>query len=218
MSRAADVSAAALICQAAAVLLEYPDESLLGERLPVVVDAVTTLPDGPARSDLLSLTSALRRGDPRDLAEEYVKTFDRRKRCALHMTWWTDGEPRRRGEALAELKERYRSSGVELTGSELPDYLPVVLEYTATASVADGLELLQHHRAGLELLRLSLEEFDSPYAAAVRAVCTLLPGPSPRDRAEARRLARTGPPVESVGREPFGVGVSVPLLEEGARR
>lgn len=222
MTRPSDLSAAAIICQAAAVLLQYPDESMLRERVPVVAGALATLPDGPARSDLESLVSALERGEPRELAETYVSTFDRRKRNCLHMTWWTDGETRRRGEALAELKDRYRRGGVELAGSELPDYLPVVLEYTAVAAVADGLELLQHHRAGLELLRLSLEEAGSPYAAAVRAVCSLLPGPSPRDRAEARRLARTGPPVESVGLEPFGagvgVGVGLPIVEGGGRR
>jgi nitrate reductase assembly molybdenum cofactor insertion protein NarJ len=134
-----------------------------------------------------------------------IATFDRRRRCCLYLTWWTDGETRRRGQSLAMLKERYRRGGLELRGSELPDYLPVVLEYAATGDLADGVALLQEHRAGVELLRLALEEARSPYAGVVDSVCSLLPGPSPADRAAAERLARTGPPQETVGREPYGV-------------
>jgi nitrate reductase molybdenum cofactor assembly chaperone NarJ/NarW len=218
MSAAADVTAAVVVCQAAAVLLQYPDEAMMRDRLPVVASAVTALPAGSARSDLAALVAQLSSTEQRELAEHYVATFDRRKRCCLHLTWWADGETRRRGQALAELKERYRRSGLDLTPSELPDFLPVVLEYAAVADVADGLALLQEHRAGLELLRLALEEAPSPYTAAVRAVCSLLPGESPRDRAEARRLARSGPPVESVGLEPFGITGLLPVVEGGARR
>ena len=47
------------------------------------------------------------------LAEHYVATFDRRRRCCLYLTWWTDGETRRRGQSLATLKERYRRGGLE---------------------------------------------------------------------------------------------------------
>lgn len=68
-----------------------------------------------------------------------------------------------------------------------------MLEYTATGDLADGLALLQEHRAGIELLRLALRDANSPYTAVVEAVCALLPGPSPQDRAAAQRLARTGP-------------------------
>lgn len=127
--------------------------------------------------------------------------FDRRRRCCLYLTWWTDGETRRRGAALAALKQRYRAARVELESGELPDFLPVVLEYAATADLADGLALLQEHRAGVELLRLALRDVGTPYAAVVEAVCALLPGPSPADVAAARALARSGPPREQVGLE-----------------
>ena len=202
--------AAAVACQAASVLLQYPDEEVRG-RLPVVAAAVATLPPGPARAALDGFLGHLAGTPARELAEHYVATFDRRRRCCLYLTWWTDGETRRRGRSLAELKQRYRAAGLELGGAggagpggtELPDYLPVVLEYAATGDLADGLALLQEHRAGVELLRLALHGVGSPYAAVVEAVCALLPGPSPEDEAAARRLARTGPPEESVGLEPY---------------
>ena len=80
-----------------------------------------------------------------------------------------------------------------------------MLEFAATADLAARLELLQEHRAGLELLRLALLEIATPYAAPIEAVCALLPGPSPTDEAAAMALARTGPPVEDVGLEPYGL-------------
>ncbi|MEU2109927.1 nitrate reductase molybdenum cofactor assembly chaperone [Streptomyces sp. NPDC019507] len=205
---------AAVVCQAAAVLLEYPGEAIQ-ERIPLVAGAVAVMPEGTARTALHRFLGHYATARPRDLAEHYVATFDRRRRCCLYLTWWTDGETRRRGQALATLKDRYRRHGVELGGNELPDYLPVVLEYTATGNLTDGLALLQEHRAGIELLRLALADAGSQYTTVVEAVCALLPGPSPQDRAAAQRLARTGPPQETVGLElqPFG-----PATSGGARR
>ncbi len=195
---------AAVICQAASILLQYPDE-VIRDRVPLVTAAVAVLPPGRSRAALSAFLAHLTHTPPRELAEHYVATFDRRRRCCLYLTWWTDGETRRRGQSLATLKERYRRGGLELCGSELPDYLPAALEYAATGDLADGLALLQDHRAGVELLRLALRDADSPYAGVVDAVCALLPGPSPADRVAAQRLARTGPPHETVGLEPYAV-------------
>ncbi|MFB7265623.1 nitrate reductase molybdenum cofactor assembly chaperone, partial [Streptomyces nojiriensis] len=117
---------ARVACQAAAVLLQYPDETVR-DRVPLVAGAVATLPSGAARTALTGFLDHLAATPPRELAEHYVATFDRRRRCCLHLTWWTDGETRRRGQALATLKDRYRRHGLELGGTELPDYLPVVL-------------------------------------------------------------------------------------------
>ncbi|HXV92850.1 MAG TPA: nitrate reductase molybdenum cofactor assembly chaperone [Pseudonocardia sp.] len=199
----------AVVLQAASVCLQYPDEEVLGT-LPVVRRAVEALPDGVPRARLTTFggwaeaTSAAE--GPGALARHYVDVFDTRRRCCLYLTWWTDGETRRRGGALAALKARYRAAGVEFGSRELPDFLPAVLEYAATADLADGLALLQEHRAGVELLRLALLDAGTPYAAPVEAVCALLPGPSPADVAAAKALARSGPPREQVGLElaPFG--------------
>jgi nitrate reductase molybdenum cofactor assembly chaperone NarJ/NarW len=195
---------AVVVCQAASTLLQYPGETVR-DRVPVVTTAVAALPPGRPRTALSGFLQHLARTPARELAEHYVATFDRRRRCCLYLTWWTDGETRRRGQSLALLKERYRRRGLELRSSELPDYLPVVLEYAATGDLADGLALLQEHRAGVELLRLALRDARSPYADVVAAVCALLPGPSPQDRAAAQRLAQTGPPTETVGLEPYAL-------------
>jgi len=192
---------AVFVCQAASILLQYPET--VRDRVPVVTTAVAALPAGRPRTALSGFLQHLARTPARELAEHYVATFDRRRRCCLYLTWWTDGETRRRGQSLAVLKERYRRGGLEFESSELPDYLPVVLEYAAAGDVVDGLALLQEHRAGIELLRLALRDARSPYADVVEAVCALLPGPSPQDRAAAQRLAQAGPPTETVGLEPY---------------
>ncbi|RTL69073.1 MAG: nitrate reductase molybdenum cofactor assembly chaperone [Pseudonocardiaceae bacterium] len=198
--RTADAPDSAVVLQAASVCLQYPDE-LRRAMFPMVRRALGGLSDGIPRERLTAFLDDVDPTRPTELAEHYVATFDQRRRCCLYLTWWSDGETRRRGSSLAALKARYRTAGLDLLGEELPDYLPLVLEYAATADLADGLALLQEHRAGLELLRLALIDAGTPYRAPVEAVCALLPGPSPADAAAAKKLARTGPPREQVGLE-----------------
>jgi nitrate reductase molybdenum cofactor assembly chaperone NarJ/NarW len=199
----------AVVLQAASICLQYPDE-LVRETFPLVQGAVEALPPGRPRERLTAFLEHAAATPSGSLAEHYVGVFDRRRRCCLYLTWWSDGETRRRGGALAALKQRYRAAGVEFASGELPDFLPAVLEYAATTDLVDGLALLLEHRAGLELLRLALLDAGTPYAAPVEAVCALLPGPSPADVAAAKALARTGPPREQVGLElaPFLTGGS----------
>ncbi|MET8697936.1 nitrate reductase molybdenum cofactor assembly chaperone [Kitasatospora sp. NPDC004723] len=146
-----------------------------------------------------------------ELARHYVEVFDFTQRHSLHLSWWTDGDTRRRGEALLRFKAAYRAHGLEFAGEDLPDFLPAVLEFTA----ATGDEtLLRGHRPALELLRLALTEHGTPYADVLTAVCATLPGPSPRDRAAALALARGGPPREQVGLDtpPYGHLGLLPVL------
>lgn len=196
---------AAVVLQAASVCLQYPDERQR-DLLPLVRTAVAGLPAGRPRERLTAFLDAADAIPAVDAARHYVEIFDTRRRCCPYLTWWSDGETRRRGASLAALKARYRAAGLDPADDELPDFLPLVCEYAAVADLADGLALLQEHRPGLELLRLALLDAATPYAAPVEAVCALLPGPSPDDVAAARALARGGPPREQVGLDlaPFG--------------
>ena len=193
-----------VVLQAASVCLQYPDDHVRAA-LPVVRDAVERLPDRAPRRHLLGFLEVADAWSPLELQQHFVRVLDQRRRCCLYLTWWTDGETRRRGLALARLKQAYRAHGFDLASTELPDFLPVLLEFAAGCPEA-GLPLLQDLRPGVELLRLALLDADSPYVRPVEAVCALLPGPSARDEAAARAMARTGPPVELVGLEPYGGG------------
>lgn len=201
----------ALTHRLAALLLEYPGPDQ-AELLPKVLTAAQEL--APHLRDPLLQTAAHLATTPlAELQAEYVTTFDLRRRCALYLTYFAYGDTRRRGVALVEIKQAYRRAGYVLAVDELPDHLPVVLEFAAAAPV-EGLTLLLGHRAGLELLRLALLDSDSPWAGAVAAVCATLPQLSGDERAAVAALAAQGPPGEEVGLEPFDP--SMPTA--GARR
>ena len=190
----------AVVRQVSGLLLEYPDEALL-ERIPVFSAALAEVDAGSAGvQEFLGWLA----GRPLpDVQADYVQEFDLSKRHSLHLTYWTDGDTRRRGGALAGFKEVYRAHGAVPEGTELPDYLPLVLEFAALVSPTDGYELLQRYRPSLELLRLALQEDNLPYAAVLELVCSTLPGASPRDRQAVMRTAGYGPPTETVGLEPY---------------
>ena len=186
---------------AAAWCLSYPDGELV-ERVPLVRAALSEFPGAlPEFAPVLDLLEAT---PPMDLQAQYVREFDLGRRHALHLSYWTDGDTRRRGEVLGFFKEAYRRSGVlvDLDG-ELPDYLPMVLEFAARVDGAAGRELLQRYRASLEMLRLGLLRDNLPHARILAAICATLPGKSPQDEQEVMRMAGYGPPSESVGLDPY---------------
>ncbi|MFI0896260.1 nitrate reductase molybdenum cofactor assembly chaperone [Streptomyces sp. NPDC020983] len=200
---------AAVLYQAAARLLACPDEALRAD-LGLVRAALAEA--GAPGALLAPLAGHLAGGEPAALAADYVRVFDFDGRHCLHLTWWTDGDTRRRGTALLRFQQAYRARGFVLREGELPDFLPAVLEFCA--AVRDD-ALLREHRPALELLRLALEESGTPYAAALRAVCAALPGASPADRAQALAMAGGGPPREDVGLSPYGHLRLLPLLTGG---
>jgi len=180
--------------QVAAWCLHYPDDALLS-RLPLLREALVEQPAGPARDALARVVDHLHSRPLEELQRHYVEVFDLSRKHALYLSYWTDGDTRRRGAALAAFKQRYRSSGWLVdTAGELTDYLPLVLEYAALADPYDGKQLLTEYRASLELLKFALQEAGTPYADAVEAVCATLPGPSPADKAAVHAMAAAGPP------------------------
>lgn len=196
----------------AALLLDYPGKQTL-DLLDELHAAATSLPE-PAGPALLSFLDHARATPPMDLAADYVETFDLRRRNCLHLTYYAYGDTRKRGMALLRFKHAYRSAGATLGEHELPDHLSVVLEFAATVDPVAGRRLLVEHRPVVELLRLSLRDDDSPYAAVLDAVCATLPALSTADRRRIGELAAQGPPEEEVGMEPFAAD---PLMQ-GERR
>lgn len=188
-----------VVRQAAAWCLSYPDEAFV-DTLGTIARALHEQPATDAVERLLGFVDGTRERALSALQEEYVEVFDLSRKHALYLSYWTDGDTRRRGEVLGTFKQRYRDSGHLVdTRGELPDYLPMVLEFAATVDEEAGTQLLQAYRPSVELLRIALREMESPYALVVEAVCATLPGASPRDRAEVMRMAGLGPPGEQVG-------------------
>ncbi len=201
--------------QAASVLLSYPDEEL-GRRLPLLRRVLGSLP--PDLAEPLDEFVAHAEATPLlVLAAHYVETFDHQRRCCLYLTYYAHGDTRKRGMALLAFKSAYRRAGLELDAGELPDHLAVVLEFAAMGDPDAGRQLLLDHRAGIELLRLALEESGSPYAHVLHAVTATLPPLRGDERAAVARLAAEGPPAEEVGLQPFAPPEYMPQAD-GARR
>jgi nitrate reductase delta subunit len=195
--------------RAASLLLRYPDDDVLAA-LPTLRAALDELPAAVA-GPLRLVAEHRAHTAPGPLAAAYVELFDFRRRCCLHLTYYTAGDTRRRGEALVLFAAAYKAAGLQTVDGELPDYLPAVLDLAAADD--SGWRLLRENRIGLDLLAEALTAQGSVYRHAIEAVRATLPPAQPGDIAAAVRLARTGPPVELVGLEPFGL-----LDTSGGRR
>jgi nitrate reductase delta subunit len=183
----------------ASVLLQYPTMAAL-DGIGVLEAEAANQP----RAAAAGFGQFLRwlRATPSDqVAQHYVATFDLRRRCTLYLTYYRYGDTRKRGMALLTFKAAYRAAGFEPAADELPDYLPLVLDFAALHP--RGEKLLRGHRADLELLLRALRQAKSPYASVIEAVCQLLGALRKPDFAVVAKAWADGPPVEEVGLEPF---------------
>lgn len=193
------------------LLLSYPDTRLragAGE----LRAAVAELAPSRAREALERFLGWWAAQPQLELEQHYVETFDLHRRSGLYLSFYGSGDKRERGGALLRLKRLYRAAGLPLEGGgELPDFLPVMLEFAALAPGGRGEIVLREHRPALELLRLSLHELGTPYAALLDAVCETLGDLSARERARVAALAKDGPPQELVGLEPYAPPEVMPM-------
>jgi len=192
--------AAVRVMRAGSLALGYPDHEWR-QHLPLLHAAAEAVGD-PARTHLGSFLEAAAARSPGDFQQAYVETFDLRRRCCPYLTYYSCGDTRKRGMALLQFTVAYRTAGFELATGELPDHLAVLCEFTAAAP-EPGLALFRKHRAGLELLRTALADAAASWLGVVDAIRSVLPEPAPRDIQRALDLARSGPPAEEVGLEPF---------------
>lgn len=189
--------------QVISLVLDYPDDDLLAV-LPELRETVGVLPP-PVRDPLIRLIDEIAATDVVRLRSDYVATFDTTRRCALHLTYYSYGDTRKRGIALVQFKQAYRRGGLEVTDVELPDHLSVVLEFGASADVAIAWKLLNDHRAGIELLRLALAARNSRWLAAVDALSATLPALRGDQEEAVATLLAQGPPNEDVGLDAYSL-------------
>jgi nitrate reductase delta subunit len=195
----------AQIFRLTSLLLTYPDDELLAAG-PQMRAASDSIRHPECRSELHKFLDWLLTTTPIEAQRHYVQTFDLRRRSGLYLTYYLHGDTRKRGMSLLILKQRYRAHGLHLADGELPDLLPVVLEFAATVGPGDGEAPLRQHRQGIELLRAALHDTRTPYAEVLDAVCAALPDLTDADRVALAALAIDGPPVESVGLDSVGLG------------
>ncbi len=155
-------------------LLHYPDAALQAHAGELVT-AVEAAPDlGAASRDALGgLIRHLADNDLLALQGEYVDTFDRGRSRSLHLFEHVHGDSRDRGQAMIDLIRVYGEHGFHIECAELPDYLPLFLEFCAQIPAADAREWLEQVAHVLQLLHQRLLRHRSPYAAALEVLLTL---------------------------------------------
>jgi len=163
--------------KALSLILSYPSDDLQ-EAMPAIADQVasdTRLPLA-TRAALEALAYQLAHSDLYDLQERYVMLFDRSRTLSLNLFEHVHGESRERGGAMVSLIETYREGGFEPATSELPDHLPVLLEFLSTCPFTEAQETLADAAHILDALATRLVRRESGYAAAFAALSALAGG------------------------------------------
>ena len=163
-----------IVLRAIGALLSYPREDLR-RALPEIAELIRASPLIAARQreDLLALIDDLGNGDLLEAEERYVELFDRGRAVSLHLFEHLYGEGRDRGQAMVDLKNLYARAGYELSTRELPDYLPVVLEYLSCRDLREARELLSDCAHIVRRIGQSLIARGSRYAAVLQALLVL---------------------------------------------
>lgn len=155
-------------------LLSYPTSGLIGAaaELRQVLRAEGLLPAAQLNA-VLRLIDEIAAGDLYDLQERYLLLFDRTRSLSLHLFEHVHGESRDRGQAMVDLLRLYEEAGYSPTAAELPDYLPLFLEFASTRSAADALDLVGQTAHVFAAVKERLLKRSSSYAAVFDAMIAL---------------------------------------------
>ena len=160
------------VFKALSALLAYPTAELQATS-GAIGEAIDRLPASPARDRLRSLIDEIADGDVYDLQERYVLLFDRTRSLSLHLFEHVHGESRDRGQAMIDLTDLYEKHGLSIGAAELPDYLPLFLEFLSTRPLAEACDLLEQPAHIIAAIGERLRKRDSAYAAVFDALVGL---------------------------------------------
>ncbi|HML08625.1 MAG TPA: nitrate reductase molybdenum cofactor assembly chaperone [Xanthobacteraceae bacterium] len=160
--------------KALSALLGYPS-TLLQEAVPELAAAIDgeALLATAARRQLDPLLNEIATGDLYDLQERYVQLFDRTRSLSLHLFEHVHGEGRDRGQAMIDLQALYENGGLKIDAAELPDFLPLFLEFLSTRPAAEACELLGQPAHIFAALAERLHQRQSPYEGVFHGLVAL---------------------------------------------
>lgn len=178
-------------------LLCYPQADILAAlgEMTDALDHERLLPRQEHRT-LRAFMNRLAQANLMTLQERYVATFDQGRALSLHLFEHVHGQSRDRGQAMVDLLETYRRHGFDLDARELPDYIPLFLEYLAQRPVDEALELLADAMPVIALIGARLAERNSDYCVVFDALATL--SGQPADIKDIRHQAATEGPDQTV--------------------
>ncbi len=149
------------------LLLQYPDEEIYSLDWKSDLKNIE-IPE--LYENLIRFEEYTHKNTLNQLQENYVQTFDFNDKTNLYLTYSKLGDEKERGQVLVELKEIYKFAGFELESSELPDYLPLLLEFVSHADKKIRIDLLGRFRDAIEQIQQMLVEQNSPYATLLRGL------------------------------------------------
>ena len=183
-------------------LLGYPDAELRGH-LADLRDALheeCALP--PQRlAELDALIDSLTRKAALEAEADYVELFDRGRATSLHLFEHVHGDSRDRGPAMIDLAQTYEKAGMYLGEGEMPDFLPVVLEFTSTQPPREAREFLAEMAHIFNAIFAALQQRASPYACVLGALLEL--------------AGEKASPVEIAAEEPIDAVWQEPVVFDG---
>ena len=166
--------------RALARLLGYPDAELRAH-LPQIREVLHAEGALPAARlvELDALIASLTRQSDLDAEADYVQLFDSGRRTALHLFEHVHGDSRERGPAMIDLAQTYEKAGLYLAEGEMPDHLPVVLEFASTQPPREAAAFLGEIAHLINVVFNALEKRESRYASLMGALLDLA-GEPPR--------------------------------------
>ena len=175
--------------KALSALLAYPSADLIAALpdIAAIIERERRL-GRPQKEALRALVQGLATSDLLDLQEAYVALFDRGRATSLHLFEHVHGDSRERGQAMVDLKEIYARNGFALAGSELPDFLPAVLEYLSQRPEAEAKDMLGDCAHILRAVGEALQDRASDYSAIFAATLAMVGEPG----LAARRAGQAG--------------------------
>lgn len=159
--------------------LSYPTTGAREEILPEMEAAARGLADPRARDRLTRFLMLMKAQPLLDLQAHYTAVFDLNPSASLNLTYHLMGEREDRGRALAELVEVYRRAGFAPAVDDLPDFLPLVLEFMAVSAEGGDNGLIRRCLAAVPAIVQRLKDSGSMYAAPLELVLAAVPGASP---------------------------------------
>ena len=202
MSLFSNPTPASLSLRVLARLLSYPDAQLRGDLIEMRQALLSEKAIASARLDELNtLINALARGNALDNEAEYVEVFDRGRATSLHLFEHVHGDSRDRGPAMIDLAQTYEKAGLFLGPDEMPDYLPVVLEFVSTQPHREARAFLGEMAHIFNAIFNALQQRNSPYASVLGALLEL--------------SGEKAHPVKIVADEPLDASWEEPVVFDG---
>ena len=144
------------------LLIQDPDDGFITSLAALKASVEKTI-DSPAKGKLLGFLSGIESMPSIGLQEHFTQNLDINPATCLNLTYHSLGDAEDRGRILADIDQVYLRAGFERTTGELPDYLPLVLEFLSVCPRAEGAELLWQHLGATGSIAEKLVELESPY-------------------------------------------------------